>query len=195
LQWTYPADDAIDLAVIPFMPDQAKFDVEAIPVSMFATQDVIKKDNIAEGDSVLYTGFFYQFPGSLQIEPIIRQGIIAMIPNEPIPTTLGKLGRAYLADAHVFGGNSGSPMFVNLSGARNGMLMVGSRYAFLGVVSGLEPEETNVALRPVATYSGKIDANSGVSFIIPADQVADLINGPEMTNLREEAIKKMQAAK
>jgi hypothetical protein len=195
MQWTYPTDDAIDLAVIPFMPDQTKCDVEAIPMSMFATRDIVEKENIAEGDSVLYTGFFYQFPGSLQIEPIIRQGIIAMIPDEPIPTTLGKLGRAYLADAHVFGGNSGSPMFVNIGGDRNGMLTVGARYLLLGVVSGLEPEETDVALKPVTTYSGKIGANSGVSFIVPEDQVSDLINGTALTALREKEIEKMSIAK
>jgi|GEM_PF-1515959 len=192
VHWTYPTDDAVDLAAIPFAPDQARFDIEPIPMSMFATRDVVKKENISEGDSVLYVGFFYQFPGNLQIEPIIRQGIIAMIPSEPILTTLGKLGRAYLADAHVFGGNSGSPMFVNLSGERNGALMVGERYLFLGVVSGLEPEETDVALQPVTTYSGKISANSGISFIIPADQVAELINGPAMTDFREKVISTQQ---
>ncbi len=194
-QWVYPTDDAIDLAVIPFMPDETKYDVKAIPMSLFATREVVERENIAEGDPVLYTGYFYQFPGSLQIEPIIRQGIIAMIPGESIPTTLEKLGKAYLADAHVFGGNSGSPMFVNIGGTRNGVIQGGSRYLFLGVVSGLEPEETDVALQPVTTYSGKIGANSGVSFIVPADQVADLVNGPAMAALREEVIKNISTSK
>ena len=60
-------------------------------------------------------------------------------------------------------------MFVNIGGTRNGVSSKGgSRYLFLGVVSGLEPEETDVALQPVTTYSGKIGANSGVSFIVPS---------------------------
>jgi S1-C subfamily serine protease len=190
-QWTYPEDNSVDLAVIAFVPDQTKYDVQAFPVSLFATKDVMEKENVAEGDPVLYTGFFYQFPGSLEIEPIIRQGIIAMIPNEPIPTTLGGSGKGYLADAHVYSGNSGSPMFVNVGGARNGILMTGTRYLFLGVVSGLEPEETTGELRPVTTYSDQVKSNSGVSFIVPADLVADLLNCPALSSQRDDAIKKM----
>jgi hypothetical protein len=190
-QWIYPEDNNVDLAVIPFVPDQTKYDVQAFPVSRFATKDVMEKENVAEGDPVLYTGFFYQFPGSLEIEPIIRQGIIAMIPNEPIPTTLGGSGKGYLADAHVYSGNSGSPMFVNVGGARNGYLMAGTRYLFLGVVSGLEPEETSGELRPVTTYSDQVKSNSGVSFIVPADLVADLLNCPALSSQRDEAIKRM----
>ena len=86
-------------------------------------------------------------------------------------------------------------MFVNIGGTRNGVIQGGSRYLFLGVVSGLEPEETDVALQPVTTYSGKIGANSGVSFIVPADQVADLVNGPAMAALREEVIKNISTSK
>ena len=30
-QWVYPTDDAIDLAVIPFMPDEKQYDVKGDP--------------------------------------------------------------------------------------------------------------------------------------------------------------------
>lgn len=46
VHWYFPADDAVDLAVLPFAPDQAKFDVETIPVSIFATRDEVEKNNI-----------------------------------------------------------------------------------------------------------------------------------------------------
>ncbi len=194
LSWIYPDDLSVDLAAIPFIPDDSKFDVIAIPLEMFATQEQIEKLQIVEGDPVIYAGYFYQLPGSLHIEPIIRQGIIAMMPDEPITTTLNRPGRAYLADAHVFGGNSGSPIFVRIDGYRNGMLMMGGpSYLLLGVVSGLEPEDAT--LKPAVTYADNIGGNSGVSFIVPADQVADLINGATLETMRDQAVKTLTVAK
>lgn len=188
--WVYPTDDSTDLAVLSYAPNESVFDVRALPMSMFATADVMAKQHIAEGDSVFYVGYFYQLPGNLHTEPIVRQGIIAMIPDEPIPTTLGKVGKGLLADAHVFGGNSGSPMFVNLGGVRNGALSLGGGPLLLGVVSGLEKEDADAEnLQPVVTYDDKITANSGVSFVVPAEQIADLINGPALTAIREDAVK------
>jgi hypothetical protein len=105
IHWYFPSDEAVDLAVIPVAPDQKAVDLAPFPVSMFATKDVIKEMNITEGDSVLFTGFFYQLPGQKEIEPIVRQGVLAMLPDEELITTLDKLGHIYLADVHVFGGN------------------------------------------------------------------------------------------
>jgi hypothetical protein len=189
--WVFPTDDAsIDLAAIPYAPNESVFDVKAIPMDMLATSDMLMKQGIGEGDSVFYVGYFYQLSGNLHTEPIVRQGIIAMIPDEPIKTTLGSLGKGFLADAHVFGGNSGSPMFVSLGGVRNGALYAGGGYLLLGVVSGLEREDADAEdLQPVVTYDDKVSANSGVSFVVPAEQIVDLIKGPALTAFRDEAIK------
>jgi hypothetical protein len=188
--WAYPTDDTVDLAVLTYAPNETVFDVRALPMSMFATPDVLEKLHIGDGDPVFYVGYFYQLPGNLHTEPIVRQGIIAMIPDEPTPTTLEKAGKGLLADAHVFGGNSGSPMFVSTGGYRDGSLSLGGRPLLLGVVSGLEKEDADAEnLQPVVTYDDKVTANSGVSFVVPAEQIADLINGPALTAIREEAIK------
>lgn len=187
-KWVFPLDDSVDLAILPFFPDPRTFDVAAIPVEMLATSAEIERNQISEGDSVLYAGFFYQFPGRFHLEPIIRQGIIAMMPDEPLITTLGKPGMAYLADAHVFGGNSGSPIFVNTSGLRNGGLLMGQQYLLLGVIAGLETEDTDFSVQPVTTYTGKMGANSGVSFVVPAIQLATFLNEPELKARREDVI-------
>jgi hypothetical protein len=185
LPWTFPDDPAVDLAVIPFAPDQSKVDYAPIPTTMFATPDVIKANMIGEGDAVIFTGLFVQMPGLLRLEPIVRQGTIAMIPGEPIMTTLNKPGSLYLADVHVFGGNSGSPMFVNLGGVRNGGLMMGANYKLLGVVSGYEFEDTDFNLQAATTYSGKIGANSGVTSVVPAEELDKLINSRSLQAKRD----------
>lgn len=118
LVWVLPTDPSVDLAIAPLGLDQSLVDYLVISESQFATSDVVKSKQISEGDSVLFTGFFAQFPGQKKIEPILREGILAMMPDEMIPTTLGSLGHLYLADLHAFHGNSGSPVFVNLSGGQ-----------------------------------------------------------------------------
>jgi hypothetical protein len=69
-----------------------------------------------------------------------------VIPDEKLDTALKKPGNLYLGDVHVFGGNSGSPLFVNLSGMRNGSLSLGTRYGLLGIVSGFYHEDSNLQL-------------------------------------------------
>ncbi len=143
MHWYFPSDDGVDLAVLPILPDQARYDYQAFPVSLFATKDAIAASQIAEGDNVLFTGYFYQFPGLKKVEPIVREGILAMMPDEVMETTLHRPGQLYLADVHSFGGNSGSPLFVNVGGYRNGSLTVGGfPYRLLGVISGGYTEDT-----------------------------------------------------
>ncbi len=186
LRWYFPKDDAVDLAVLPIGLDQDKFDYEAFPTSLFATRDFIQSDRIAEGDSVLFTGFFYQFPGQKKIEPIVRQGILAMMPDELLETTLRKPGRLYLADVHVFGGNSGAPMFVNAGGLRNGAILVGPNpYRLLGIVSGYFYETTDFHLQVATTLTGTVAANSGISLVVPVDELKTLLDSPELVQRRD----------
>jgi len=189
--WIYPDDPAVDLAIVPLAPSQPKVDYEPIPSTMFATDDVVKVNMISEGDPVIFTGLFVQMPGLLRLEPIVREGTIAMIPSEPIMTTLKKPGNLYLADVHVFGGNSGSPMFVNLSGVRNGQLIFGAGYRLLGVVSGYEFEDTDFNLQAATTYAGKLGANSGVTSVVPADELDKLINCPKLQAMRDAEVAKV----
>ena len=138
--WKFPDNQAVDLAALPFLPDEHVFDFEAIPTGEMATQNTMTALSIAEGDSVVFCGLFIQYGGLTnggltRMEPIVRTGTLAMLPNELLSTTLGKPGRVYLAEAHVFGGNSGSPMFVNVGGIRENGIS-GIAYKLLGVVAG-----------------------------------------------------------
>src|SRR5713101_4195900 len=60
VQWFFPADDSVDLAVMPILPDQSKYDYIWIPSSELATHEVVDSQRVAEGDNVLFTGYFYQ---------------------------------------------------------------------------------------------------------------------------------------
>lgn len=186
--WIYPDDPSADLAVLPLAPDQKIFDYVPVPISIFATDDVVGSQGIVEGDKILFTGFFSQFPGVRRIEPIVREGILAMMPAEPITTTTGKTGKAYLGDVHIFNGNSGSPVFVNLGGFRNGAIFAGDNYKLLGVVSGMFTEDSDLNLEVVTTLKGKIHANSGIAMIVPASALRNLLENRQLRAMRDEVV-------
>lgn len=192
--WTTPQDDSVDLAVyrFPNSPNEQKFDYRVVPLSMLAARDDFVQNQVIEGGHVFFAGFFQQFPGTKRMQPIIRQGIIAMMPDEKIPF-VGKSEKVYLADLHVFHGNSGSPAFINLGGFRNGSLFVGDNYKLIGVVNAyvVEDEHLNLKLEKhvvtaaVHSAAGKLslegtgDANSGVSTIVPSDELRDLLDAAQ----------------
>jgi len=183
IRWYVPQDQSIDLAVTPFAaPDS--LDALNIPITMFATKDLLTSKGVAEGAKILFSGFFYQFPGIHKVQPIVREGILAMIPDEPLITTTGKLGTLYLGDVHIFSGNSGSPVFVDLSSSLNYITL--PNLAFLGVVSGLYLEDQQFNVKVALMAEGIQHANSGIAMIVPADQVRDLIeNDPTLRKQRE----------
>src|ERR1700682_3958748 len=182
--WFYPSDDSVDLAVIPFAPDQVMYDYFPFPVSLFATRDVVAAQGIADGDSILFAGYFYQFPGLKKFQPIVREGVLAMMPDENLYTTLKKPGHLYLGDVHVFGGHSGSPLFVNLSGFRNGAIYGGTQYRLLGVVSGFYHEDSNLNLTIATTLRGTLEQNSGIAMVVPVDELKALLDSPALQAVR-----------
>jgi hypothetical protein len=188
IQWALPVDASVDLAVAPLGLDPTKVDYLTISESTFATRDIVKARQITEGDSVMFSGFFAQFPGQRRIEPVIREGMLAMLPDENIPTTLGLPGNLYLADLHSFHGNSGSPVFVNLGGLRNGAMYLGSSYYILGVISGYMYENEDLQLQAAAAFVGHIGANSGITTIVPIDELKALLDQPELSRQRDAAV-------
>jgi hypothetical protein len=194
LHWYFPADEADDLAVLPAGPDPQAIDCAVVPASTFATKDVVASEGIAEGDKVVFAGFFYQFPGLKRLEPIVREGIVAMMPSEKIVTTLHKPGNLYLADVHVFGGNSGSPVFVNTGGTR-GSNVAPDRYWLLGIVSGYMYEDADFKLTVATALQGTVSANSGICTVVPVDALKALLEQPELQKLRDDAVERASPQK
>ncbi len=155
----------------------------------------MKQQSISEGDSVLFTVFFYQFPGLRKFEPIVREGIIAMIPYEELDTTLGRRGHIYLADVHVFQGNSGSPLLVNVGGLRAGHLTMGYDYRLLGVISGYYHEDADLELTVATTLTGTLQENSGIATVVPADDLKALLDSPALQAMRDATVAAIAASK
>ena len=77
-------------------------------------------------------------------------------------------------------------MFVNVGGARNGTVRVGGfPFLFLGVVSGYFYEAQDFSFQVATTLSGKANANSGISMVVPADDLKALLDSPELQAQRD----------
>src|SRR5208283_486528 len=123
-------DPDADLAVCPINIQDSFYDYKGLSPDMFVTQSKIQSMKLNETDEVLFSGLFLPYHGAKRNYPIVRHGKLALIPKEKIPWSNPAGGNTmqdlYLADITSWGGNSGSPVFVRLSGAREqGGLMAG----------------------------------------------------------------------
>ena len=189
LHWYFPQDVAVDLAVLPLAPDQKIYSYQYIQSSLIVTSDQVKAGDVLVGDRVVFAGYFSNFPGQKRIEPIVRQGVIAMLPDEALNTTLHKPGRLYLADLHAFHGNSGSPVFVNVGATpHHGLLMLGDSYLLLELISGYYPESVGFNIPAATVLTGEVHDNSGIATIVPADELNKLLNSAELQADRDSKV-------
>jgi hypothetical protein len=190
MHWYFPDDAASDLAVMPFGIDP-KYDARVIGLDQFLTTEILDKQHVVPGDRVLTGGFFYGYAGLHGIQPILRQGVLAMLPDGPMTTTTCKSGEVYLADVHIIPGNSGSPIFIvpALSmGANVTLGGVPNTFGLLGVVSGYMQETEELTLKASTIWKGSVHANSGIAVVVPAQQLRDLLQSSAIQRLRDEAV-------
>lgn len=139
--WVAHPDPDIDIAICPFAPIEAqikeKHNVDlyyhhvsssSIPtLQQFADLDAI--------ESVTFIGYPDGVWDSKNLLPIARRGTTA----SPIEVDFEGSPK-FLIDASVFGGSSGSPVFILNQGAyamKEGGISLGSRFHFVGVVAAV----------------------------------------------------------
>jgi hypothetical protein len=181
--WHFSTDDSVDLAVTPFSASPEVYDYQRIAVGDFTTQEMVDKKLVVEGEPVLFSGLFIQtFEKMRSLEPIVRSGTVAMIPTGLMETTLHKIGQIYLAEAHSFRGNSGSPVFVDTARFTSG---VGFSYKLLGVISGEVVENSDFVMRVTTSYTANVAANSDVSIVVPAKEIQRILDEPSLQAERD----------
>lgn len=114
-----------------------------------------------------------------------------MLPDGPMTTTLCGPGDVYLADIHVIPGNSGSPIFVIPALPVGGGVSIGgfqSTFGLLGVISGYMIENEDMTLTAATTLKGSVNGNSGISIVVPAEQLKALLEIPELQRLRDAVV-------
>jgi len=188
MMWHFSTDDSVDLAVVIAGISTDEYDFTRISTALFLTLDDMHNRKAVEGDPLLFTGLFIQlFDKEIKsLEPIVRSGSLAMVPEGLLPTTMQrKPGHVLLADAHVYHGNSGSPVLIDTSRFAGG---IGFSYRFLGVICGEVYENADLTFTVTTSISGTVGANSDVSIVVPAWQILDILDLPEVKKERDDFV-------
>ncbi len=188
-------ENEVDIAVIPIAPEQTTIDYKFIQHDLISTPEYIKQNQIEEGDDVFFTGLFTSYLGKKKNHPIIRFGKVALMTDEKIdwkekdkPAISTEL---YLVECQSFGGNSGSPIFFNLSPMRKpGVMSVGgSKITLAGVIKGsfLSANEIGVIGKTEELYSSE---NVGISAVTPAYKLKEILFSNDVIKRRNKPYEK-----
>lgn len=180
----FHTDSSVDLAVIPFIADQSKFDFKFLPEEFITTKEDYSKLKIREGSDVFFTGLFTPYLGAEKNYPVVRFGRVALVTDEKIDWE-GTKTELYLIEAGSYGGNSGSPVFFYLGSDRDpGSLVVGNPVLKLaGIMQGtfLDAQEIKV----VNTKTTPISlSNMGIAAVVPAYKLHELLFSEELKRQR-----------
>jgi len=161
---------------------------------------------ISVGVEVFMVGLFVCHPGDKRVEALIRTGSIARESTRvPVRVDIAKQEDleidAFLIESRSWGGESGSPVFTyrhkqELHSQELGRLIQGaaSGYAAHADIG------TKVNTQLVGMLHGHFPVdlegtpqNSGVAIVIPACELASVINDPKLVHARNEAIAEHKA--
>ncbi len=178
-------DPNVDIAVIPFLPDQAKYDFKFLTDDMITTKEVYKDLKIREGSEIFFTGLFSHHPGVERNYPIVRFGRVALVTDEKIEWEPGKQMDLYLVEVGSYGGNSGSPVFFSLGSDREpGSIIIGPPiYKLAGVMKGtfLEAREIKVVETKKVAYA---PSSMGIAAVVPGYKLHELLFSEEVKKSR-----------
>jgi hypothetical protein len=144
-------------------------DIELVPTSLLATDDMLKQFEIHPGDRLSCLGFPLAAEANDSGFPILRSGQIASFPLVPVKSV-----KTFLFDFNVFEGNSGGPVyFVDSNRQYAGGTHIGKVQFLMGLVSEQKFVEEQVqSLR----QSRKERYQLGLGVVIPAEFIMETID-------------------
>jgi len=202
--WRYhPTEsDSADVAVACLGMPVQELRYAAIPVSMFATEEIIDKRSIGYGDMVFITGLFTKMTGKKKNIPMVRMGNIAMIPSEKVPgieivRDKPTESEVYLIEARSVGGLSGSPVFVRETvydsavvgdDDRQMEVLLPGAVHLLGLMHGhWDVKETDInEVQIRAVRKDRLGVNIGIAVVVPAKKILETLNHPDPVRSRQE---------
>ena len=194
--------DAVDAAVTPFAPAQWDLlDIEPVPERLFSSVETVREASIAVGDEITAVSVFTRFSWEQDRHlPIVRTGNLAMLPTLRIPVEDFEPMEAYVAEID---GLSGSPIWVRppaFSAAqedgRGKKPSAPGRgdadMVFLGLLHGRWEIPEHAMEGQTEHYTEMMV--SGMSIIVPAHKILEIIHQPELAAMRKKLDEKIAEA-
>ena len=213
-----------DLAVCPIKLAPAVHRINYVPTNLFLTKGLIENFQIGPGDDVFIIGRFVNCSeGKQRNLPSVRFGNISQMPWEPIVIE-GHPQESFLVEARSISGYSGSPVYVYLPQQVDGTInpeikkmVTDGKLKLPGVSSkrvnipmqigpwllGVdfchirwdEPIWSKITKKPISD-DWFIKSNTGMMGVVPAWKLHEILEGPAMKPVLDEARKAaMEAAK
>jgi len=183
--WVFHQDPAVDLAVLPWAADTGPANYSFVYTEfgeIAKTEETMKKEGLPwppkEGEDVIHVGLMIQYAGFERNFALVRRGHVALMTNEPVEGTYG-LSNYHFIDLQSYPGHSGGPVWVIYPTKETGITMF-----LLGVLVGAYPEPQEMVRlkksgRKVEHY------NLGISLVVPNSKLIEIINSPEMEDMRK----------
>lgn len=196
-KWCFhPSDASVDAAAMPFEPRQ-ELESLSFQSKYFVTPESMKPA-FGVGDDIFIPGLFTYAQGRARNMPIIRHGNLAMIPDEEIQVNYGfaKFANVYLIEARSIGGISGSPVLIrktvslptrNFDTSETRLHGLSAEFHVLGLVQGHWDIKESEINNPGPVQDKQRGVNMGIAVVVPAHKILEILNGPELTELRRAA--------
>lgn len=159
-QWIGHSQDDIDVAIMPFAPVLNELSDKHVQIFFKSiTPDLIPSDKLLREDidaveDIVFVGYPNDIYDRRNLLPVVRRGITAT------PVSIDFEGKpAFLIDASIFPGSSGSPVFLCNIGSyspKGKGLIAGSRLFFLGVVASVFTRKDLNTIELIEIPTGKI---------------------------------------
>lgn len=172
-----PNVDVLAVDVTSLINSHPRLQNQGADYSFFATSEVLKKEQITEGDEVFVIGYPLGLYHARIHSPLVRQGIIATKIGTPIQirfrNSAGEWKRVeipgFLVDAAIIPGSSGSPVVLKpMIGRKIGQkIEMGMAIPYLlGIVSATE----TASIRMMEEYSFPVLAGLGIVYDVKTIQ-------------------------
>ncbi len=182
--------ESTDVAVVRVgVPHDA--DLLSLHQNFLLTDQMVIDHKVGPGDELFFTGLFSEHPGRTRVIPIMRFGMLSMMPHEPITVKDLRVAKeidAYLVEARSWGGHSGSPAFVYYPADRMGnSISVATRLPvfLLGLVQSHYEIKSDVELTGDLLGTGQVPINAGIAAVVPSQKIIDLLMDPTLVKDRE----------
>ncbi|HEY6763964.1 MAG TPA: hypothetical protein VI386_04270 [Candidatus Sulfotelmatobacter sp.] len=196
--------DGDDIAALPVAFDYEKIKARGISENWFITKERVEQYRIGPGDEAFIIGRFVSHEGKQQNLPAVRFGQLSMLPVEPIRTPRGLLQEAFLVECRSLPGYSGSPVFIAPMPFNTAVREEIPPAMFLGIDMGHLTDRRPVLSKEGTRVQGKrvpvnedwfVETNTGMSCVVPAWKVRELLYAEELVEFRKEVLREYEVQK
>ncbi len=187
-------DSGVDIAVFRTL-NVSQTDYKPFPIDRIASKKTFQDEVIHASDRIIFPFLLTKFMGSSRNYPVLKDGSIALIPEEKVPLEymvgnkrINTEQELIFVNAISVPGASGSPIFLWPGPRMNGQTYTIGAYTsyLLGIMYGFYYAEPSTAVSSGIVLS--IAENSGVAITFPSWRLKEIIESDAVRNRINELV-------